>query len=137
MMVKKLQTLVGFTYHFSLSPRNLRRLVLPEAQILSLIVVATKLIFPFDDQKRYPTSAAEPAAQALDWSLWARAQKDYEEIFSSDGRLGKGKPILVSESDVFSMTDQQVDDYLDWYESSWLDKTRRMLPVSGTGPLTF
>lgn len=131
MMIKKLQILVGFTYNFSLSSKSsLRHLAFPEARLLSLIVVATKLIFPFNSQTCYPTSAAEPAAQVLDWSLWARAQNDSKDIISPDGRLGKGKPILVSESDVFNLTDQQLDDYMDWYDSSWLDKTRRTPTLS-------
>lgn len=120
--VNRLQRLVGFTYSFPLSDRrSLRYLALPEAQLVALIVVATKLLFPFDELKRYPTSALEPAAQVLDWKLWAHTQKQFDNKEFAVGRLPRGKEILVNEKDVFKMTTQQLDDYLDWYENSWLD----------------
>lgn len=122
MAVNRLQRLVGFTYSFPLSPRrSLKHLALPEAQLLALIVVATKLLFPFDELKRYPTSASEPAAQVLDWKLWAHTQKQFDKKPSAGGRLPKGNEILVNDNDVFKMTTQQLDDYMDWYENSWLD----------------
>ncbi|KAL1970682.1 hypothetical protein VTN77DRAFT_4326 [Rasamsonia byssochlamydoides] len=137
--VNRLQRLVGFTYSFPLSlRRSLRHLALPEAQLLALIVVATKLLFPFDELKRYPTSSLEPAAQVIDWKLWAHTQKLFDSKASSGGRLPRGKEILVNESDVFKMTAQQLDDYLDWYENSWLDSRvsnplADMFPTSRTG----
>ncbi|KAL1985585.1 hypothetical protein VTN96DRAFT_7565 [Rasamsonia emersonii] len=137
--VNRLQRMVGFTYSFPLSDRrSLRYLALPEAQLVSLIVVATKLLFPFDELKRYPTSASEPAAQVLDWKLWAHTQKLFDNKEFAGGRLPRGKEILVDEKDVFKMTTQQLDDYLDWYENSWLDSRvsnplADMFPTGRTG----
>jgi RNA polymerase I-specific transcription initiation factor RRN7 len=120
--VRRLQRMVGFTYSFPVSRRrSLRHLALPEAQLLALIVVVTKLLFPFDEVKRYPTSAADPAAHVLDWKMWASTQRHFDSKPAAGGRLPKGNEILVEENDVFKMTTHQLDDYLDWYENSWLD----------------
>lgn len=37
------------------------------------------------------------------------------------GGLGRGDEIRVKDSDVFQLTAKQVDEYMDWYEKSWLD----------------
>lgn len=123
--MNRLQKLVGFTYSFPTSLKGrFKHLVLPEAQMMALVVIATKLFYPFDDVKRYPTSVREPAAQVIDWKLWAQAQRRFENRATAGGRIGKGNEILVNENDVLKMTPQQLDEYMDWYEKSWLDSTK-------------
>lgn len=120
-----LQKLVGFTYSFPTDFKGkIRYLALPEAQMIALVVIATKLFFPFDDVKRYPTSLREPTAQVIDWKLWAQAQRQFESRATAGGRIGKGNEILVNENDVLKMTSQQLDEYMDWYERSWLDSSK-------------
>lgn len=129
--VKRLQSLVGFTFEFptSVSGRS-RPLHLPEVQLITLIVISTKLFFPFDDMKRYPLSTREPSAQVLDWKLWAQVQRHFDRRETVGGRIGKGNEILVTEKDVFNMTPAQLDEYMDWYETSWLDHSRGKEPLA-------
>jgi RNA polymerase I-specific transcription initiation factor RRN7 len=118
----RLRRLVGFTYSFPATPRKkLNWLALPEAQMIALIIVATKLFFPFDDLKRYPASSQEPAAQLIDWKIWALAQRNFEDRVFTEGRIGQGNELLLSDKDVFNMTAEQLDEYMDWYENNWLD----------------
>jgi RNA polymerase I-specific transcription initiation factor RRN7 len=117
--VQNLQKVVDFTYRFPIASRKRdKHLALPEAQMIALVIVAAKLLFPFDELNRYPTSAQDPATQVIDWGHWAHVQKQFEE---RTAETGKGKEILVTEMDVFDMTNDQLDEYMDWYENSWLD----------------
>lgn len=123
--VRKLQQILGFSFQFTLEKRtSTRSLSFPEAQLLALIVVATKLMFPFTKTKGFPVSATEPAAQVLDWNVWNAAQKHFEKKSKENGRLAKGKEVTINDGHVFHLTGQQMDDYLDWYEKTWIDKNR-------------
>jgi RNA polymerase I-specific transcription initiation factor RRN7 len=108
--------------------------------MIVLIVIATKLLFPFDDLKRYPTTNKEPAAQTMDWPLWARAQKHYDHDPRFVNKIGKGTALQVTDKDVMDMTSTQLDNYMDWYESSWLDTSRapdrlaELFPISRAEP---
>jgi RNA polymerase I-specific transcription initiation factor RRN7 len=116
---------VGFRFEFPTTvPGRSRPLHLPEVQLITLIVISTKLFFPFDDIKRYPVSTREPSAQVLDWKLWGQVQRHFDRRETAGGRIGKGNEILVTEKDVFDMTPAQLDEYMDWYETSWLDHSR-------------
>ncbi|GAD92747.1 RNA polymerase I specific transcription initiation factor Rrn7 [Paecilomyces variotii No. 5] len=120
--VNQLQKLVGFTFQYpAIVKDRATHLLMPEVQLMSLIVIATKLLFPFDDIERYPDSTKEPASQRMDWKIWAEAQKQFDTVTTEGGRIGKGNEILVNEKDVFDMTALQLDEYMDWYEKSWLD----------------
>ncbi|OOF97187.1 hypothetical protein ASPCADRAFT_165775 [Aspergillus carbonarius ITEM 5010] len=136
--VKRLQHLLGFTFEFPTSIVGKRRaLHLPELQLVALVVISTKLLFPFDELERYPSSLKEPTVQVIDWSVWAHIQKHFDSRETSAGQLGKGREVLVNEKDVFSMTPSQLDEYMDWYENSWLDASKTSNPLADlfpTGP---
>lgn len=91
---------------------------------MALIVIATKLLFPFDSVKRYPTTSNEPAAQIMDWNIWAQAHRQFDSHDRPDGEIGKGNAIHVTDKDVLNMTPGQMDQYMDWYANSWLDNSR-------------
>jgi RNA polymerase I-specific transcription initiation factor RRN7 len=136
--VQNLQKVVDFTYRFPIaSTKRDKCLAFPEAQMVALVIVAAKLISPFDELKRYPTSAQDPAVQVIDWGHWARVQKEFDERATEDGRAGKAEEILVTERDVLDMTKDQLDKYMDWYENNWLDsrgtETRPGPPFSPLG----
>ncbi|KAE8353148.1 RNA polymerase I-specific transcription initiation factor Rrn7 [Aspergillus coremiiformis] len=134
--VKRLQDLLGFSLEFPTSPTNRSRpLDLPEVQLITLIIISTKLLFPFDDIKRFPVSAHEPTTQVIDWKLWAQAQRHFDGRETAGGRIGKGNEILVNERDVFDMTPNQLDEYMSWYENSWLDNSRAPNPLSDLFPI--
>ncbi|KAJ5106465.1 Pol I core factor CF [Penicillium angulare] len=139
-IAKALQNLLGFefTYPDTLpDQKQMQWLHLPEVQVVVLIVMATKLLFPFDDLERHPITALEPATQGMDWEKWLQAQRNFDSQNNPDGILGKEKIIGVTERDVFRMKPEQLDMYMDWYEKSWLTKTTSknsladMFPLSG------
>lgn len=122
---KRLQPLLGFTFEYATRIVGKRRaLDIPELQLMSLIVISTKLHFPFDYIKRYPSSAQEPTTQSIDWNTWGQAQRYFDSHETSGDRIGKGNEILVKENDVFDMTLNQLDEYMDWYENNWLDSSK-------------
>jgi RNA polymerase I-specific transcription initiation factor RRN7 len=128
---------VGFKYEFgstSSKSKPRRNLNLPEVQLMALIVIATKLLFPFDDLDRQPSTAKEPATQFIDWSLWARAQTHFNNRENSNGRIDKEQVIQLTDKDVLNMGSSQLDQYMDWYESSWIDSFRLLNPVADMFP---
>lgn len=124
--VKNIQNLANLPFSFPTTiikkQRKLSRS--PDVQLTSLIVIATKLLFPFDKMRRYPVSANEPTTQAIDWKAWDQAQRHFDDREASAGHIGRGREVLTTEKDVFSMTPTQLDEYMDWYESSWLDGSK-------------
>jgi RNA polymerase I-specific transcription initiation factor RRN7 len=122
-----LQDLLGVTFHYP-KPRAVierkKSHFLPDVQLIVLIVIATKLLFPFDDLKRYPTTSKEPAAQTMDWSKWARSQEDFSSDSFFGENIGKGTALQVTDKDVMNMTNEQMDNYMDWYASNWLDTSK-------------
>ncbi|KAL5046279.1 hypothetical protein BDW71DRAFT_182510 [Aspergillus fruticulosus] len=136
-VTKKLQALIGFTFEYPIkkASRKWKSLDKPELQLITLIVIATKLLFPFDDVQRHPTSAQEPTVQMINWGAWAEVQKLFDRSNKSSGRIGKGKEILVKEDDVLTMTPDQLDEYMDWYENSWLDSSNATNPLANLFPV--
>ncbi|RJE17793.1 transcription initiation factor RRN7 [Aspergillus sclerotialis] len=132
--VKNLKQLVDFDFNFPTKMRKRQLNRSPETQLVTLVVIATKLFFPFDDIRRHPESASEPATQVIDWTVWEQAQRHFENREAAAGHLEKGKEILTSENDVFGMTTTQMDEYMDWYENSWLISSRVPNPVADLFP---
>jgi RNA polymerase I-specific transcription initiation factor RRN7 len=135
--VKNLNKINNFTFKYALGSdsRGRRNATShPEAQLMALVVVATKLIFPFDSDvvKRYPRSINEPAAQRIDWKKWMDLRKQRvadaeatdveggEEETRSKPPLQKGREVEVTDADVFKMSGEDLDRYMDWYQRTWI-----------------
>ncbi|KAI1987607.1 hypothetical protein LOZ54_003503 [Ophidiomyces ophidiicola] len=123
----RLREIVDFSFSFTTKPGRFNKLLLPEVQLMSLVVVATKLLYPFDDKKRYPNSLKDPAAQLVDWDLWSEVREDFNTRGKFGQRIGKGFEIDVNEKDALHMTHVQLDDYMDWYSKMWIDTKKGML----------
>ncbi|KAL4891631.1 hypothetical protein BDV59DRAFT_181367 [Aspergillus ambiguus] len=129
--IKRLRDLLGFKFEFPTKVVGKRKPIhLPEVQLVTLIVISTKLLFPFDDIERYPVSAKDPTTQVIDWKLWAHVQRQFDNRETSAGKIGKGNEVAINEQDVFSLTLTQLDEYMDWYEKNWLDTSKE-----GSNPL--
>jgi RNA polymerase I-specific transcription initiation factor RRN7 len=87
----------------------------PEIQLMSLIVIATKLSQPFDDIVRHPQSDVDPTIMKIQWSKW----RDIMAESSSGG--SNGENIIVRDEDVFGMSEKKMDDYMDWFQRTWID----------------
>ncbi|KKK17398.1 hypothetical protein AOCH_003598 [Aspergillus ochraceoroseus] len=134
--VTRLQNLLGFTFKYSTKVVGRRKpLDKPELQLITLIVISTKLLFPFDDVERHPTCAQEPAVHTIDWAAWGEVQRRFENREALAGKISKDKEILVNENDVLAMTPDQLDQYMDWYENNWLDLSKGSGPLSALFPV--
>lgn len=122
---------------------------LPEAQLIGCLIVCVKLLYPFDNERRYPTSAWEPTATVVNWKEWCKQmelaktrQRGSAERFTIEELM------KLTEQEVFSMSSNQVDQYLGYYAETFLDdagvqRTKNnddfrnalyeMFPVNGKG----
>ena len=96
----------------------------PEMMLLSLIVIAVKLLYPFDDKERLAESLKDPTILTFDWALWLEAREQQNSLLNGLEHLPRGSEINVTETDVMQMSGEQLDDYLDWYERTWVDDER-------------
>lgn len=92
--------------------------------MIVLVIIGTKLLFPFDDVKRYPATNKEPAVQTMNWDVWAQAQRYFDQHERSPDKIGPNNAIHLTDKDVLDMTRRQLDEYMDWYADSWLDTSR-------------
>lgn len=135
--VKTLQSLVGFQFEYPTKVESNRRresLNLPEVQLVTLVVISTKLLFPFDGMDRYAATVKEPATLAMDWHRWVQAQRAFNYHHHAGGKIGKDMLIQITDHDVVEMNNNELDEYMDWYENSWLDTYRGMNPVADMFP---
>lgn len=103
----------------------------PEVQMISLIVIATKLSHPFDDIDRTPESDEDPSIVKIDWSKWVRTMRERPRR-----GLDRGEEVKVTDTDVWNMNAKKIDDYLDWYQRTWIDDRdpkSKPLPLSVLG----
>lgn len=91
---------------------------------MALLVIAVKVYHPFDTIDRHPRSLNDPGTLAMDWDHWWQLQKDHDSKDTVDGRLGRGNEIKVTESEAFDLSGDQVDEYLDWFEKTYVDEQR-------------
>jgi RNA polymerase I-specific transcription initiation factor RRN7 len=114
--VRRLASLLKIDFSFpTLQKRSHGIIAYPEVQLMSLIVIATKLSQPFDNITRDRESELDPTSVKIDWEKWRQIMTEP----LSDG-LRRGEEIKVTDLDVFGMNDKKLDDYLDWYQRTWI-----------------
>jgi RNA polymerase I-specific transcription initiation factor RRN7 len=111
-----------FSYMIAKGGRRQQASAFPELELISLLVVAVKLLNPFDGVSRRPRSIKEPTAQEMDWPSW---QQRWELAHRpQDNALARGSEIDVRDTDVFDMSQKQLDSYMDWYQKTWVREPR-------------
>ncbi|KAF9729275.1 hypothetical protein PMIN03_000291 [Paraphaeosphaeria minitans] len=115
---------LGYDFALYVSPRQMLNFAsLPEARLISCLVICVKLIFPFDDIERHPRSVAEPAATAIDWPAWVQlVEAARAEERGGRHRYTTEELTKVQEKDVFSMSGNDLDQYLDFYLANFVDE---------------
>ncbi|RDL33685.1 Ubiquitin-like protein [Venustampulla echinocandica] len=114
---RRLATLLEFDFSYPiLHQRAYTTVSYPEIQLICMIVVATKLCYPFDDIERSPQSHLDPTTSKIDWEKWRDTM-----IEKPAAGLKRGEEIMVTDTDVLGMNDKQMDDYMDWYQRTWMD----------------
>jgi RNA polymerase I-specific transcription initiation factor RRN7 len=112
-----------FSYSISKEIRRKQGSAFPELQLMSLLVIGVKLLYPFDDVKRHPRSFREPTAQKIDWANWKQCQQDSAKR-PPGASLARGSEIDVSDTDIFNMSQQELDSYMEWYQKTWVREPR-------------
>lgn len=127
---------VDFTLRLGDKTNSSRVLRYPEVQLMSLLVVSTKLFFPIDDIDRHPVSANDLSALQMDWQEWAAAQGSPVDDGDESGIIQNGKhdtapgltfpdAFSISESDCLAMGDEDLDRYMDWYQDNLASESIR------------
>jgi RNA polymerase I-specific transcription initiation factor RRN7 len=114
--VRRLVSLLDLDFTYQKQKGGHRTTAYPDIQLMSLIVVATKLSQPFDSITRYPENESDPSTLQIDWLKWAQTIAK-----SPSNGLRRGQETLVTDADVSRMTEKQMDDYLDAYQRTWID----------------
>lgn len=101
----------------------------PELELIALLVVSTKLSYPFDEVERLPETAAEPAATVIDWKTWNETNLEVNGINQTPAQLSsphinsvqkQEKLLSITERDVMRMKDDELDEYMDWVQETWI-----------------
>ncbi|KAI4639325.1 uncharacterized protein J4E78_010958 [Alternaria triticimaculans] len=120
---KRLGDLLGYDFaphHDGKKRLSIRHLA--EAQLVSSLIICIKLLYPLDDEKRYPKSSSEPTAAAMNWGVWREQMKAAEEARRGGrGRFTTEELTKVQEKDVLTMGPEEMDQYLDFYATEYLD----------------
>ncbi|KAK5156184.1 hypothetical protein LTS14_005071 [Recurvomyces mirabilis] len=87
----------------------------PEIRLMSLLVVATKLLFPVDDIDRYPSSSVDVSALRMDWTAWTNAQSNTSRD-EQQPDLASEDAMNYAQKDVLDAAEHQLDQYMDWFE---------------------
>jgi RNA polymerase I-specific transcription initiation factor RRN7 len=96
-----------------------------EARLMGMLVVATKLLFPLDNIKRFPKNPTELSALTMDWAAWSKARVEYNETTKDNARLGYQDAMQMQEKDVIDLSNEKLDDYMDWFGTMFTEETVR------------
>jgi RNA polymerase I-specific transcription initiation factor RRN7 len=125
-ITQRLGKIVNYDYAFPSSySRRAPYLAYPEARLLALLIIAVKLCHPFDGIQRSARSTTEPAAVAVDWTKWTELHDKFEREEKPDFAAGKRNAAEITEYDVFNMSGEELDKYMDWYQKTWVETGRR------------
>lgn len=119
----RLSKLLGFDFvlpHDSKGRLGVRHV--PEAQLAGCLVVCIRILYPFDTEKRHPRSAAEPTAIVMNWENWQQ-QIQHAKAGPNNcrDRYTVEELTRLEEKDVFDMSTDRLDQYLDFYAGTFLD----------------
>lgn len=118
--VRSLSKILMTSFSFPKAVGRQRTISFPEVQLMALVVMAVKLYHPFDELKRHPETLEELGVLTVDWDVWCEEHAKQKRRETSGGRLGRGNAVKVKEQDVFAMSEQEIDEYLDWYQKTWV-----------------
>ncbi|KAI1083624.1 hypothetical protein F5B20DRAFT_595573 [Whalleya microplaca] len=110
--------ILGTDYSYPTGGRRIRKVDNPEVLLITLVIVATKLLYPLDGVERPPRSHQDPRTATVDWTRWQKAMK--QKTASELPNLRPGEEYKVSSEDVLTMDKTKLDDFMDWFEKMWI-----------------
>ena len=112
-----------FRYSTKKETRRKQSSAYPELQLMSLLIIAVKLLYPFDGVQGRPRSIHEPTTHQMDWMSWNRHQQGSSMRLPGTS-LARRSEISVRDTDVFKMNQQELDSYMNWYQKTWVREPR-------------
>ena len=124
--VGKIAGVLSIDFSFPERQRRQRQKIsdLPELALISLLVITVKLYYPFNATDLSVDALNHPALVNMDWDAWLISHTNHRSRLQDKDHLMRGSEVNVTEKDAMDMTDTQIDDYLDWYERTWVDEER-------------
>lgn len=98
---------------------------LPDGLLVAAMVVVVKYMYPVDKIERMPQDPDDPLTLRMDWAAWG-------ETFVQRGQTGLGRLDFekldrfenLDPQKIWTMSQDDIDEYLTWYEKARVDKTR-------------
>ncbi|KAL7785975.1 hypothetical protein V8C37DRAFT_393052 [Trichoderma ceciliae] len=110
-VARKLASILGYRFQFPTERLSNPRLDYPEIRLMALLIVATKLSFPFPGSTSIPQLQNTGSLQmpTLDWERWRRGKDKLPT--QQDTKASKFDFDRVTPSQVVSMADDELDAY--------------------------
>lgn len=123
--VQALARLIRSEFRYSSTKETRRKAgtAFPELQLIALVVIVVKLLYPFDGTSCHPRLFQEPATQRMNWKSWNKNRQQLGER-PGEARLSRGSAIDVQDTDVFTMSQEELDSYMNWYQKTWVREPR-------------
>ncbi|OAA39862.1 ubiquitin fusion protein [Beauveria brongniartii RCEF 3172] len=124
--VRRICNALGYRFHLPVQSTRVYPLHNPEVRLIALLIVATKLCFPFHGGSPLTVSDDSLVLPSFDWNSWqsAKGQPEPDKARTFDG---------VTPSDVANMTDDDLDAYYR-HIASFLE-TKNTNPVTAFFPV--
>jgi RNA polymerase I-specific transcription initiation factor RRN7 len=120
----RIASLLGFSFDLpSIHLRRIQNLDIPETQLIAALIVAVKLLYPFDEAIRHPRAPSDPTVAVVDWNSWVARTKEFHSTTETTEISTFDELLQIDDSSIFSMSGEKLDQYLDWYQKVWADET--------------
>jgi RNA polymerase I-specific transcription initiation factor RRN7 len=117
---------INFEFPASFPPRWQKRM--PDVQLACMLVVAVKLLYPFDQRARHPRWTTEPTVTVVDWNVWLREREKLDGERSRHLPLTDDEAENLREVDVPEMSGEMLDRYMDWFQQRWIISAESQRP---------
>lgn len=117
---KRLAQLLDINFEVSITAKAARLSAwqYPEARLMAVLIVATKLLFPFDDTERYTLSSNDLSTVSMDWHAWMKQTQRRRDSMPGGETLSFEEAFNFDDAGCRAASDDKLDAYLDWYEDN-------------------
>jgi RNA polymerase I-specific transcription initiation factor RRN7 len=96
---------------------------MPYLPLASLLIIAVKLLYPFDQKPRQPRSITEPTVAIVDWQAWLKEKEKLDEERTKHLPLTEEEGESIREEDMIEMSGEMMDRYMDWFAQRFITST--------------
>ncbi|KAF3903170.1 hypothetical protein ABW21_db0209068 [Orbilia brochopaga] len=134
--VLKLAKKINLPLRYPLAASKFNIIDCPDVQLMALMIIAIKLCYGLDGVTRYAKTQWEIANMTPDWDSWKAVIEMKESDIANGGGAGRDRnwQLGVREDEIYAFTDREMDEYLDWFEKTWVKKDNSR-PTAGIAKL--